>query len=87
MEVFADGVLFRWAISGFLCIGCDWKPSRALPKITEQICQVTRRTIRNLIEQQEEQDLELRAMKLAVEEFQCIYDCDRESDQSPEGDG
>lgn len=32
------------------------------------------RYIRYLIEQQEEKDLELRAMKLAVEEFQSIHD-------------
>ena len=32
------------------------------------------RYIRYLIEQQEEKDLELRAMKLAVEEFQTIHD-------------
>ena len=32
------------------------------------------RYIRYLIEQEEEKDLELRAMKLAVEEFQSIHD-------------
>ena len=32
------------------------------------------RYIRYLIEQEEEKDLELRAMRLAVEEFQSIHD-------------